>query len=136
MGSTTKRYMELEDQWFHRDEPYMFYAFSKEQFEQGKEKITKNGWLSQDEKVVTIGAGGFTSHRGYKQLIKDVSNHYSAIRKECDPQDVYDYEHDNHECKISMDGDIEAIRIVATIYGDEIARTVKRRNACYSIDEI
>ena len=58
------------------------------------------------------------------------------IRSECNPQEVYVYEYNNHECCIDWDGDLNAIRIIATVWGEDVARTIKRKNACYPIDSI
>jgi hypothetical protein len=45
---------------------------------------------------------------------------------------VYNYEYWNHECDYVGD-DEEAVKIVISIYGNEIARTIKRKYAYYSI---
>lgn len=60
----------------------------------------------------------------------------ARIKNECDPQEVYCYEYNNHECCIAFDGDIEAIRLVAGIWGVETAKTIKRRSAFYGVEEL
>lgn len=44
--------------------------------------------------------------------------------------------YNNHECCIAFDGDIEAIRLVAGIWGVETAKTIKRRSAFYRVEEL
>ena len=46
------------------------------------------------------------------------------------------YEYNNHECCLDLDGDLNAIRIIATVWGEDAARTIKRKNACYPIESI
>jgi len=72
--------------------------------------------------------------RGQNRLVLGGSLHW--IFHECDPQEVYCYEYNNHECCIAFDGDIEAIRLVAGIWGVETAKTIKRRSAFYRVEEL
>lgn len=58
------------------------------------------------------------------------------IKNECDPQEVYFYEYNNHECMISWDGDLEAIRLIIDTWGKDVAATIKRYNANSSIEDI
>lgn len=61
---------------------------------------------------------------------------HEQVRKECDPQEVYFYEFNNHESMYAYDGDYEAIKLIIDIFGENIARKIKRYNAGYSIDYI
>lgn len=134
--STVNRYIKIRNEFDKTDRPYLFFAFSNQQFAEGKRKLEQNGWLADGDKIYHMGAGGYTTERGIKEWEKAVAEKDNKIRTECNPQDVYDYEHDNHESSISWDGDLEAIRIVDSIFGEEAAKGVRRRNACYKLEDI
>ena len=92
--------------------------------------------LQEGEKLVSIGAGGYGTKDGAKRLFAFYDSINDKIRSECNPQEVYVYEYNNHECCIDWDGDLNAIRIIATVWGEDVARTIKRKNACYPIESI
>ena len=48
------------------------------------------------------------------------------VKEECDPQEVYFYEYNNHECQYAFDGDYEAYELVSDIFGEDIASKIKR----------
>lgn len=58
------------------------------------------------------------------------------IAEECDPYEVYCYEYNNHECGISWDGDLGAISLIVDYWGANVAHTIRRRSAQYSIESI
>lgn len=132
----SNKYFEIRDKFNSRPTPYMFFAFNKEQFDKGLEKLKSEGWKTDDEKLVSIGLGGFTTHRGLKRLDKEIAEHYEEIRSNCDPQWVYDYECDNHESEINTVGDAEALSIIVNIWGEETAQNIKRKHAYYSLEEV
>ena len=116
-----KSYTQIKDQ--HPELFQCFFAFSNSQFEEGKIKAGIT-----DQKILSGGAGLYGTKEGIKKLFAD----YDAIDKEiaenCDPQDVYNYEFDNHECSYTND-DEQPINIVVRIFGKERAKEVKRRFA-------
>ena len=57
------------------------------------------------------------------------------IADECNPQDAYNYEWNNHECMITYD-DEDTIRIVVDYFGVEAAKTVKRKYGYTRIEEL
>ena len=59
---------------------------------------------------------------------------HKRISKECIPQEVYNYEFDNHECSYVGD-DEEAIKIVIDYFGAEKAKDVNRKCAYFQIDD-
>lgn len=132
----SNKYFEIRDKFDSRPKPYMFWAFSKKQFEEGLEKLKSSGWKNDDEKLVDIGFGGFTTHRGLKRLDKEIAEHYEEIRSNCNPQWVYDYECNNHESEISVVGDAEALSIIVNIWGEETAQNIKRKHVYYSLEEV
>ena len=83
-----------------------------------------------------FGAGGYGTKDGIERLFKFYEDMEARIKNECDPQEVYCYEYNNHECCIAFDGDIEAIRLVARIWGVETAKTIRRKSAFYGVEEL
>lgn len=132
---TLKRYKELckERDAVNVGKYDCFFAFSNRQFAEGLKTIRP---LQDGEKLVSIGAGGYGTRDGAKRLFEFYDTVRDKIRSECNPQEVYVYEYNNHECCIDWDGDLNAIRIIATVWGNEVARTIKRKNAFYPIESI
>lgn len=132
---TLKRYKELCDERCKVDVSKYdcFFAFSDKQFSEGLKSIRP---LQEGEKLVSIGAGGYGTKDGAKRLFEFYDSINDKIRSECNPQEVYVYEYNNHECCLDWDGDLNAIRIIATVWGEDVARTIKRKNACYPIESI
>lgn len=109
-----------------------FFAFSKEQFEKG---IAEN---NLEGKKIYSGFGGlYGTEKGIKDLLHFYSDVNDRIAKECSPQEVYDYEYDNHECSITCD-DSEAIMIALGIFTEAECKTIKRKNGYLnmSIDDL
>lgn len=104
-----------------------FFAFSNSQFSEG---IIKNNL--QDKKIYSAGMGLYGTQEGIAQLMKYYDDLNEEIAAKCDPQEVYDYEFNNHECSYTCD-DTDAIKIVASIFGNEKTATVKRKFAVMSI---
>lgn len=130
------KYFEIREKFNTRPIPYMFFAFNKEQFNEGLEKLKNEGWKSDDEKLVNIGFGGFTTYKGLDILKKEIAEHYEEIRSTCNQQLVYEYECNNHESEISTVGDAEALSIIVTIWDKETASNIKRKHAYYSLEEV
>lgn len=132
---TLKRYKELCNQHSEVDVKKFdcFFAFSNEQFAKGKASIRS---LGEGEKLVSLGGGCYGTKDGADRLFKFYDEVNAKIKDECDPQEVYCYEYNNHECCIAFDGDIEAIRLVARIWGVETAKTIRRKSAFYGVEEL
>lgn len=107
-----------------------FFAFSNEQMKEGREKM---GLV--DIKIYSAGMGLYGTREGIKNFMGFYDQQSKRIGEECDPQKVYDYESDNHECSYTCD-DHEAIELVVSYFGKERAKTVKRKYACIDIDSI
>ncbi len=112
-----------------------FFAFSDEQFNEGYEQIKH--LLGENEKIVSVGNGtGLYGIRKYINRFFDFyNNKEKLIREQCDPQEVYYYEWNNHETCITYD-DEEAIKIIIDVWGTEVAKTIKRRYATQTVDQI
>lgn len=111
----------------------MFFAFSNEQFEQGKKTVRP---LKEGERWVSFGAGCFGTKDGIQRYIDYSKSIDRRIEAECDPQEVYCYEFNNYESMYAYDGDEDAIRMVASIWGWEVAKTVKRFCVFSSIEQL
>lgn len=106
------------------------------------ERLISEGKIAQDY-IAPIGVNlrqkdhsPVITFNGGERLFKFYEDMEARIKSECDPQEVYCYEYNNHECCIAFDGDIEAIRLVARIWGVETAKTIKRRSAFYRVEEL
>jgi hypothetical protein len=102
-----------------------FFAFNKQQFDEGK---TQSGIMS-GEKIYSAAAGLYGTDDGLSAYMKGIDGILTRIPKECDPQDVYEYEFDNHECHFIHD-DTSAIKLVTAYFGEEVAKTVNRHKGC------
>lgn len=101
-----------------------FFAFSNDQFNEGIKTNKLEG-----KKILRAAGGLFGTREGIQKLYNDYDNISNQIANECDPQDCYDYEFSNHECGYTGD-DEEAIKILVSYFGEERAKTVKRKNGC------
>ena len=107
-----------------------FFAFSNKQFEEGMKEKNLEG------KTIYRGTAGlFGTYEGLKELMAFYNSISDRISKECNAQEVYDYEFDNHECSYTND-DSEAMMIVLGYFSDEECMKVKRKFAYYGIDEL
>lgn len=110
-----------------------FWAFSQEQFD----RAIKDKHLEDANIVRVSGCGGLF---GTSKAIADLETYYAnqckRISAECNPQEVYLYECNNHEYMYNWDGDEEAIKIIMQYWGEDVARSIKRIKANYTIEEI
>lgn len=120
------KYQEIKNQ-----EPILekcFFAFSNQQFTEGKEKAEIT-----DEQIFDGGAGLYGTKEGLEKLRNYYTEREKKIAVECTPQEVYDYEYSNHECSYVGD-DEEAILIVISIFGIQLAKNVVRKFAYYQLN--
>ncbi len=122
------KYSELKNKISEHSPEQCFFAFTKEQFEQGKKQ--KN--IPPDAEVVSGPMGIFGTKEGIENFFKYLDSATAEIAQQCEPQDVYDSEYCNHECSYVGD-DEEAIKIVVEYFGLVRARQVKRKFAYYTI---
>ena len=99
-----------------------FFAFSTQQFEEGIAKHNLEG-----QKIYRGMSGLYGTEKGIKELLNFYSDVNDRIAKECSPQEVYDYEFDNHEGSITCD-DTDAMMIVISTFTEEQVKNVKRKN--------
>ena len=107
-----------------------FFAFSNEQFAKGLDKFN----LKKED--IVVGGGGLY---GTKEALLKLNDYYDKqhdrIANECDPQEVYNHEHNNHECSYVGD-DAEAMKIVVAYFDIDKAKTVKRSRARMTVEQI
>lgn len=132
---TLKRYKELCNQRYEVDVKKFdcFFAFSNEQFAKGKASIRP---LGEGEELVSLGGGCYGTKDGADRLFKFYDEVNAKIKEECDPQEVYCYEYNNHESFYAFEGDLDAMKLVISIFGREAAQKVKRKSALYDFEKI
>lgn len=133
-AKTIKHYTQLKDEMYHRDFQGIFYAFSNEQYEDGLKSIQH--LRTDGDKIYRFGNGGFGLKKYINEMFEAYERQFQRIKNECDPQEIYFYEFNNYECCISYDGDLEAIKQIINIWGEDIARNINRIDGYNSIDEI
>lgn len=134
---TIVRYKAIGNEHPDADKYGVFFAFSKEQLAKGIQHLKELGFIKDESELrQDRGTGAFGTDAGLTAFFKFYSDSRSAIPKECDPQEVYFYEYNNHESMYAWDGDLEAIKIIIRYWGADIARTIIRFNASKDIDEI
>lgn len=128
-------YHQLKDEMYHHEFSGIFFAFSDEQFMNGCKRI---GVDPNNTKGVLfkIPGGGFGTREGLDAMYAYYDGIDKRIREECDPQEVYLCEYNNHEGCINMEGDTEAIQIIIDTYGKDVAEEITRFRVMYTIDEI
>lgn len=124
-ANTIERYKELQQEKLNIDcyRYDCFFAFSNQQFDDGLKKIRP---LNEGEKLVSMGGGMYGTRDGVDKFFAAYDVIYEKIKQECNPQEVYFYEYNNHECQTSWDGDVEPFRIVERIWGAETAAKIVR----------
>lgn len=101
-----------------------FFAFGKTQFEEGYSKLVNEGYITEGEKIYHAGAGLYGTKEGLDKVFDYYKNKEKRIKEECDPQEVYFYEYNNHECMFTSDED--AIKEVKRIFGKDVVKKIKR----------
>lgn len=132
-AKTLEKYQQLKYE-NHAPMEGCFFAFNKQQYEEGYEKIKH--LLSEGEKIVSVGNTGLFGKRECVDRYFDFyDNKNKLIREECDPQEVYYDEWNNHEICYTHD-DEEAIKIIIDIWGVEVAKTIKRICGAQTVEQI
>ena len=124
---TIKRYKELGKEEPDCDKYGIFWAFTDKQFDEGKARMKQLGLYTDGQKIYSFGGGGYGVS---SDLIDQFFGFYAERKKrmaaECDPQEVYLYEYNNHECMIGWEGDEPAHKIIVDMYGEEVAKSITR----------
>lgn len=134
-AKTIKHYLKLKQSCngFDFADYEMFAAFNDEQWQKGIASIRP---LKDGEKLVCIAPGVYGTREGAKRYHDRVMAVCDRITAECDPQEVYVYEYNNHECALAYYGDEDAVQLVVTHFGWEAAAKLRRVTAYLSLEEI
>lgn len=124
---TVEHYKELRDsqsQMTTEEKDGIFFAFDQYQFDTEFKRINKN---KKEGDVLRKGRFGlFGFERCIKAWNERIANIDKRIAEECDAQEVYCYEYNNHECMLDWDGDTNAYQIIEQIFGKEVAGSIRR----------
>lgn len=117
-AKTIDRYKQLTDMQCSFTHPEMKYAFGAEE----RAKIIRELYAKckEGEKVQLSRYGMIATPAAVKAWNELFISTTQAIHDECDPQEVYCYEYNNHESFINWDGDEEPLRIVRSIWGEDV----------------
>lgn len=129
-AKTLKRYNELNNQ--HAPAKGWFVAFNDEQFAKGLSGLIDKGEAKSKDEIIHLGAGVFGTRAGLQEMVQFYQDRSKRIAEECDPQEVYRFEFNNHECMIAYDGDLEAMRLCIDLFGKERCKSIKRFCAFYT----
>jgi hypothetical protein len=114
----------------HAPEGEYFFAFSDKQFEEGMKRC--NG-----KKIYRAKYGLFGTKEGLDKYFEYYNNKDKVIAERCNPQEVYYWEYNNHECMFDpYEGDAEPMRLIIDTWGEDIARKINRYSIVYSIDQL
>lgn len=135
---TIVQYREIRNTHPRAEDHACFFAFGQEQFDYNLSAAIRAGRIREGDKIVYHPhfSGLYGTEEGIRSFLAFYSNQEKAIPLECDPQEVYFYEFNNHESQIAWDGDLDAIRLVMDYFGVDAARSIKRFCASCSIDDI
>jgi len=130
---TLKRYHQLNEEAYNVNlaDFDCFWAYDQKQFDEGLARIGK-----PKDKIYRYGNGLFGTHDGFMRYMDYLDKKNERIKEECDPQEVYFDEFNNHECMLDWDGDTAAIELMMDIFGDEVAKSLKRYNMKYSYEQL
>lgn len=137
-AATLKRYRELYNQHPDTEKYGVFYAFGKQQLADGVRSLINRGYIAEGEesRIRSYGCGLHGIPSEVERFLDFYKERNRRIAEECDPYEVYCYEYNNHESGISCDGDLGAISLIVDYWGEDVARTIRRRSAFYSIESI
>lgn len=137
-AQTIKRYRQIREEHPDADECGVFFAFSDKQFEEGRQHLIDLGKMKEGDKLTYVENinGLFGTRDGVKQFLDFYNNRAGDVTKECDPQEVYFYEYNNHECMMAYNGDRDAIEIVIDNWGADVAKGIKRFNDYLTVEQV
>ena len=124
-AKTINRYLELKSGEPDTEKYGVFFAFGIDQFEEGRKRLIAKGYLKEGEKVCSAGMGLYGTSEEIDRYLDFYKQRIKLQGQECDPQEVYFYEWNNHECMVSMDDD-PALKLIIDIFGKEAAHKIKR----------
>ncbi len=121
---TIKRYKELTGEHPDLAECGAFFAFTEQQFEEGKKSLIEKGTYKEGEKLYNGGNGLIGTKEGINKVYRFYDEREERIKRECEPQEVYFMEYNNYECMFG--GDDMAYKVVKELFGSSAARKLRR----------
>lgn len=125
-AKTIARYKSLLNQHPDTEKYNVFFAFSRESFSIHVDALLQGGKIKSDEEIYSYGSGLYGTKEGICGFMNYYDERDKMIAEECDPQEVYFYEYNNHECMYSWDGDLDAIKVIINLFGKDIANNIIR----------
>jgi len=124
---TIDSYIRIVDSYPDTEKLAVFFAFNNKQFDEGYAKLVESGQIKSGEKIMYVkSVGGLLgTERGLADYFDFFAKRTEYIKDHCDPQEVYIYEWNNHECMVTND-DFEAFCTVANIWGEDVAGKITR----------
>lgn len=107
------------------DDYGVFFSFSKDSFEKEYKRLVQQGYINEGEKIINAGQGLFGTKQELGRYLEFYTKRNEIIKQECNPQEAYCYEFNNHECMITGD-DEPALTVVAERFGNAAARSIRR----------
>lgn len=132
---TIKRYEELQNKHPKTENYGVFFAFNKEQFKEGYNSLVTRGYIKDGDKICSAGMGLYGVRSEIDRFLSYYKDRKKLIKEECDPQEVYFYECNNHECGYTWCDD-EAVEVVKGYFGSAAAHKLVRIYSGSDINEL
>lgn len=123
-AKTLKRYHQLTSEHPDSEKYGIFFAFGTDRFEEGKAMLIRKGYIKEGDKIVSAGMGMYGTRAEIDRYLKFYDERHERIAKECNPQEVYFSEWNNHECMFTNDD--EALKCIVSTFGKETAHKIVR----------
>ncbi len=125
---TLDRYREIRDGHPKIENYGCFFAFGQEQFDRNLAAAVLSGRIKESDQIVYHPhySGLYGTTKGVSEFLNWYHERDKAIPVECDPQEVYFYEYNNHECMFGWDGDKPAFDLIVAYFGEEVASKIVR----------
>lgn len=111
-AKTLDRYAEITRMMYEYENDDVTYAFSKEDLL--KWCIERGLTLKDLRRTVT---GLYGTKEAIDKYLADMNAFHQQIKEECDPQEVYYFEYNNHESFYDLEGDRGAALVVIMYWG-------------------
>lgn len=121
---TIDHYHELKNEHPDTEKYGVFFAFGTDQFEAGKKKLSEKGYIKDGDTICDGGCGLYGTKEEISRYYDFYAERDKKIKRECNPQEVYFYEWNNHECMFGNDD--SALKCIIETFGKEAAHKIER----------
>lgn len=129
---TIDTYKQIRDEQPSTEEYEVFFAFTNKRFEEEEKKLIARGITTKLYRGPV--AGMFGTRQGILNFLDFYKKKDQRYRELCDPQEIYFYEYNNYESMYGSEGDIEAICTIINIFGEKVAKKIKRYSAYHTLE--